>query len=172
MKTIALGLVLMLAASGARAGLEDVRAAAERGDPDMQFELGELYEFGFRLQDHLVPALAWYIVAAEQGHPKAAARRDALKGRLNAAQVAEAQRQSAKLPRRPAAPKAPAETAPAPVQQPAPTPPPAAAPAPVPAEPAPTAQPSAPLIMDPPTHGPLPQQAPPPAPREDLIGPP
>lgn len=81
----------------AQAGLEDIRAAAERGDPKRQFELGELYEFGFGLQQNRVPALAWYIVAAEAGHPAAAQRRDLLKGQLTADQVAAAEREATTL---------------------------------------------------------------------------
>lgn len=133
MKTILLGLVLCCLGGAASAGLDEVRAAAERGDPVMQFELGELYEFGFRLPDNLVPALALYIAAADQGHAAAAQRRDALKARLSAAQVAEAMRQSAKLPRHPAAAKTQAEpAAPAP---PAETPAGAAPPAELPTAP-------------------------------------
>ena len=90
-------LLFTLAVLPAQAGLEDIRAAAERGDTKRQFELGELYEFGFGLQQNRVPALTWYIVAAEGGHTVAAQRRDYLKQQLTADQVAAAEREAASL---------------------------------------------------------------------------
>ena len=71
------------------AGLEQLRTAAERGDSESMLELGILYEFGFRMQDHNAPALAWYRLAAEAGNPKAGARHDALKGKMSAKDVDE-----------------------------------------------------------------------------------
>lgn len=73
-------------------GLEALRAAAERGDAEAQVELGILYEYGFRQPDNLVPALAWYLRAAEAGKSEAARRRDALMARLNPAEVEQAKR--------------------------------------------------------------------------------
>lgn len=133
-------LVSALAVLPVHAGLEDIRAAAERGDPKRQFELGELYEFGFGLQQNRVPALTWYIVAAEGGHTVAAQRRDYLKQQLTPDQVATAEREAASLQAAIAArrERPTAETAPAPA---APTEAPAA-PAAAPA--APATPPSAP----------------------------
>lgn len=86
-----------LAMLPAQAGLEEIRAAAEQGDVKRQFELGELYEFGFGMQQSRVPALAWYIVAADAGHTVAAQRRDILKQQLTQDQVAAAEREAASL---------------------------------------------------------------------------
>lgn len=136
-------LLFALAALPAQAGLEDIRAAAERGDIKRQFELGELYEFGFGLQQNRIPALTWYIVAAAGGHTVAAQRRDYLKQQLTPDQVATAEREAASLQaaiaarrERPTAEPAPApatpmEAPPAPEAAPAPpATPPKAAPAP------------------------------------------
>jgi len=81
------------------AGAQEVRQAAEAGDVEMQFELGELYEFGFGLKQNYIPALAWYILAAERGHEKAMKRRDALKNRMTPPQIEEAQNQAQSLRR-------------------------------------------------------------------------
>ncbi len=91
------------------ATLEQLRAQAERGDPDAQLELGILYEYGYHLPDNKPPALAWYRLAAEQGHAKAAARRDALKAKMTPAELAEAQRlyEAWRSRRPPAAPPSP-----------------------------------------------------------------
>ena len=182
----------------AYAGLEETRASAEAGDVERQLELGELYEFGFGMPNNDVPALTWYIVAADNGHPKAAKRRDLIKKRLSREQIAEAERESAKIPRRvirPAvAPPTPAPRDPAPAprptatppvpQQPAPTTSPAPADAPAPREaldplPAPTPS-SPPPAQAEPAPAPAPTQEPalissPPsrtAPKEELLGPP
>ncbi len=109
------------------AGLEQLRQAAEAGKIDAQLELGILYEYGFRKPDHLVPALSWYLRAAESGDADAARRRDALMAKLKPAEVEEAKRLAQASPPPAAMPKAEPEAAPAPV--PAETPP-AAAPTP------------------------------------------
>lgn len=62
--------------------LDTLRQAALAGDANARYELGVLHEFGRGLKDPQVSALAWYLLAAEQGHPDAAARRDALQSRL------------------------------------------------------------------------------------------
>jgi len=102
------------------AGLAPLRAAAERGDPEAQVELGILYEYGFSLPDHKAQALAWYMIAAESGSAKAVVRRDALKGRMNAAEIEEAERRHAELAatvQKPAAPEpAPVEPASKPLE--------------------------------------------------------
>lgn len=101
----------LLRAPSVVAGLDDIRRGAEQGDAQMQLELGELYEYGFGLPQNLVPALTWYILAAEQGNAQAAKRRERLQGRLTRAQVEEAERSAAGLRKQPV---------PAPVQTPAP----------------------------------------------------
>ncbi len=77
--------------------LEDLRAEAERGDPAAQYDMGVLYEFGFNLPDNRAPALAWYMLAADQGNARAAKRRDQLKGRMTPEEVKEAERLANRL---------------------------------------------------------------------------
>jgi TPR repeat protein len=136
------------------AGLSVLRAQAEAGSAEAQVELGILYEYGFRMPDNLVPALAWYMRAAESGSTGAVHRRDALAARLTAAQVDEAKRLAAEITaKRPETPLAPApapapsapEAAPVPVLAPAPAsePPKTAAPAEQPMAPIPTESPTA-----------------------------
>lgn len=84
----------MLAPITVYAGLSDAHKAAEAGDADRQLELGELYEYGSGLSQNQVPALTWYIVAAEHGNQQATQRRDALQKRMSSPQIADAQRQS------------------------------------------------------------------------------
>lgn len=135
------------------AGLTALRARAESGSVDAQIELGILYEYGFRMPDNLVPALAWYMRAADAGHPAAAQRRDALAARLTATQVDEAKRLAAEIAaKRPETPLAPA---PAPEAAPA-----AAAPTQAVTPAAPTAE-SAPAPT--PAPAPIPTEAPAPA---------
>src|SRR5712692_10079865 len=98
-------------------GAEEVHQAASTGDAEMQFELGELYEFGFGLQQNYIPALAWYILASEQGNQKAIKRRDALKSRMTPQEIAEAQSQ-AQLLRKQAPSSAPDTATTAPVSVP------------------------------------------------------
>lgn len=103
----------------AHAGLEDIRHNAEKGHTAAQYELGILYEFGFKLPDHETEALAWYSIAAERGSAPAAERRDLLKARLSASQVEQAEARSRQLATgMPAAPAA----APAPIEIPVPEP--------------------------------------------------
>ncbi|MFQ5994654.1 MAG: hypothetical protein ACE5K1_06130 [Acidiferrobacterales bacterium] len=76
---------------------EDVLQAAKAGNPEAQLEMGILYEFGFFLEDNQVPALAWYMLAAEQGNQKATQRRDTLMSRMSQAQIDQARTHSAQL---------------------------------------------------------------------------
>jgi len=111
MKKILL-IIIMLSPSLAWGGPQEVHQAALMGDAEMQFELGELYEFGFGLKQNYIPALAWYILAAEQGNQKAIKRRDALKNHMTRQQIEEAQNQAQLLRKQSpsSAPGAPAAT--------------------------------------------------------------
>jgi localization factor PodJL len=109
--------------------LENLRAQAQAGDVAAQLELGILYEYGFGMPEHMVPALAWYLRAADNGDAKAAKRRDELKAKLQPAEVDEARKQAAefaaKEPKRAQAPSpesasAANEPPPAPVAAPPP----------------------------------------------------
>lgn len=51
--------------------LENCTAAAESGDMQAQFEMGELYYHGERTERDLQQALKWYEQASVQGHPDA-----------------------------------------------------------------------------------------------------
>jgi TPR repeat protein len=78
-------------------GLTDITAAAQRGDVEAQLELGILYEFGYGMANNQIAALAWYTLAAQQGNPKAAARRDILKARMPQGDIDKAVGMSARL---------------------------------------------------------------------------
>ncbi len=78
-------------------GLTDITAAAQRGDAEAQHELGILYEFGYGMANNQIAALAWYNVAAQQGHAKAAVRRDILKARMPQSDIDKAGGMSARL---------------------------------------------------------------------------
>lgn len=73
------------------ASLAALRAAAEQGRVDAQYELGILYEFGYNFPDHNAAAYAWYSRAADQGSAAAAKRRDLLRNQLSAAELERAQ---------------------------------------------------------------------------------
>lgn len=88
---IALVAVPLCAAETDSATLAALRAAAEQGQPDAQYELGILYEFGYNFPEHLVDAYVWYSRAAKQGNAAAAKRRDLLKARLSPAELGRAQ---------------------------------------------------------------------------------
>ena len=113
MKKILL-VIIMLSSGLAWGGPEEVRQAALTGDAEMQFELGELYEFGFGLKQNYIPALAWYILAAEQGNQRAMKRRDTLKNRMTRQEIEEAQNQ-AQLLRKQSSSSAPGAPAPTPM---------------------------------------------------------
>ena len=51
--------------------LTNCRSAAERGDMQAQFELGDLYYQGDRIERNLTTALEWFEDASVQGHPAA-----------------------------------------------------------------------------------------------------
>ncbi len=105
----------------ARAGLDEIRAEAEKGDAEAQVELGVLYEFGFGMPNSEVAALAWYLLAAEQGNVRATTRRDLLMNRMAQKDVEAARRLSARLLKKTEKPEVRAAPAPA---EPKPDPPP------------------------------------------------
>jgi TPR repeat protein len=75
----------------------DVREAAQRGDQEAQLEMGILYEFGFFMPDHTIPALAWYMLSAEQGNQKAIKRRNLLMSSMSQGEIDQARSQSSQL---------------------------------------------------------------------------
>ncbi|MHB1950358.1 MAG: hypothetical protein ACYCQK_02650 [Acidiferrobacteraceae bacterium] len=93
-------LILLLLAAvslGASAGLRQIRTGALGGNAAMQLQLGELYQYGFGLHDHDIPALAWYLVAAHSRAPGAKARAEALARTMGPAARAAAHRKSEAL---------------------------------------------------------------------------
>lgn len=50
---------------------KEFRKAAERGDANAQFNLGECYSLGLGVSKNDVEATEWYAKAAEQGHARA-----------------------------------------------------------------------------------------------------
>jgi TPR repeat protein len=91
-------LALMGVAWGqADSGPVDVLRAAQAGDPEAQLEMGILYEYGFNMEGNDVPALAWYMLAAQQGNQRAAQRRDQLMERMSQADIEQALKLSARL---------------------------------------------------------------------------
>ena len=66
----------------AHADLDDIRRTAEAGDRNAQLELGILFQYGFNYKDNEIPALTWYSLAANQGHPRAVRLRDSLKAKI------------------------------------------------------------------------------------------
>lgn len=141
------GLLLCLASVSLPAAedpeqLKSLKQAAESGNISAQYELGVLYEFGYRMKTHMIPALAWYMVAADNGDARATKRRDHLVSQLTPDQVEEAKRLrgtlGAKKP--PATDKPAAEPAPPAEDKPAPEPAKPAEDAPKPAA-APAAEP-------------------------------
>jgi hypothetical protein len=98
-------------------GPAGVLSAAQQGDPDAQFEMGILYEYGFNMPDNEVAALAWYMVAGN-ANPKAAKRRDNLIGKLPKEKIEAADKLSKTLVTAqksvPAQPTSPVDSAPQP----------------------------------------------------------
>lgn len=91
-------LALFLWQANAHADLDHIKKAAEAGDAERQLELGILYEYGFNYKGkNQVPALTWYMLAAEQGLAKAAKLRDSLQAKLNPSQVEEARAEAERL---------------------------------------------------------------------------
>ena len=146
MKPAIVFLILGLAApllTGAQdsSSLEQMRQAAARGSAADQLEMGILYEFGYNMPKNDVSALAWYLLAAEQGDELAIKRRDHMKSRMKPDEVEAAQKLSPELI----------------AQKPEPTAiPPSAEPAPAPTEPASPSEapPAGPANVDKPSSTP------------------
>jgi TPR repeat protein len=83
---------------------DDILKAARAGDPEAQLEMGILYEYGYRMKDNKVEALAWYMKAADLGNSRAATYRDRLMKSLSPTQVDRARDKAAALKTAPAAP--------------------------------------------------------------------
>jgi localization factor PodJL len=64
--------------------------AAKRGLPDSEFNLGVLYENGLGVKRDMTQAFVWISLAASQGDADASRRRDILRGKLTAQEIAEA----------------------------------------------------------------------------------
>ncbi|MBI2880352.1 MAG: ankyrin repeat domain-containing protein [Candidatus Tectomicrobia bacterium] len=65
--------------------------AANHGDPDAQYRLGQLYELGIGVPQNFVRAHFWYNLAMARGLPKAGKARDAIAGKMTPEQIASAQ---------------------------------------------------------------------------------
>jgi localization factor PodJL len=65
--------------------------AAERGVRDSQFNLGVLFENGVGVSQDLKAAYKWFALAAQAGDKEALRRRDSLKTRLEASELAAAE---------------------------------------------------------------------------------
>lgn len=71
--------------------------AAERGDADSQYMLGELYAKGRGVNQDFVAAHKWYNLAAARGRGGAAEARDALANQMTGDQVARAQQEASRF---------------------------------------------------------------------------
>lgn len=100
----------------AHADLDDIRRTAEAGDSDAQLQLGILFQYGFNYRGNEIPALTWYSLSANQGHPKAVRLRDSLKAKMGEKEVQEALEQVAAFKPKgtPPPPTVPKEEAPLP----------------------------------------------------------
>ena len=69
-----------------------IRPLAEQGNANAQYNLGVFYDNGLRVPQDTVRAYMWFNLSAAQGREGAAAFRDLIARRMNAAQIAEAQK--------------------------------------------------------------------------------
>ncbi len=70
-KILTLALLLLSGAVAMAQSADDYRAAAERGDAQAQFQLGQCYEKGLGVEIDSAAAVQWYTKAADQGDPDA-----------------------------------------------------------------------------------------------------
>lgn len=120
-RPLLLAAVLLLGAGTARADLDDIRAAAEAGNVEAQLELGILFHYGFNFPGNEIPALTWYMLAANQGNARAAGLRDQLMAKMSAQQIEEAIQQVTQFKPSGTAPAAAQPQAAAPAVAPAPS---------------------------------------------------
>lgn len=123
-------------------GPSDIEKAAQLGNPEAQLEMGILYEFGFFMADNKAPALAWYILSANQGNRQAVERRDILQAKMTPEEIEQAKKMSLTLAPNAPAPMTPPAESPQPIDGGAAMPMPAPAPIPT-MEPVPSPQSSA-----------------------------
>lgn len=71
---------------------DPLQQTAEEGSAGAQYELATYYELGYSRPKDSVKALAWYMLAAAQGHALAAKRAVQLESRLTRPEVEEAQK--------------------------------------------------------------------------------
>ncbi len=71
MKTIFVILTCISFVTGCSNGVGSLRAKAEKGDAESQFQLGRLYVKGKEVPQDYVEAMKWYRKAANQGHAAA-----------------------------------------------------------------------------------------------------
>ena len=95
--SLLLGPAALAAAPPAPAGLAPILVQAEKGNVQDQLVLGELYQYGFGLPDHNVPALAWYLIAARAGDAHARSRASLLEHTMSKAEIARARARAARL---------------------------------------------------------------------------
>jgi hypothetical protein len=62
-----LGSILYFGANNTAEAIDWFRKAATQGYPPAEFQMGQLYDFGFAVEQSDVQALAWYRKAAEKG---------------------------------------------------------------------------------------------------------
>lgn len=70
-KIISLAVMLLAGAFAMAQSAADFRAAAEQGDPQAQFQLGQCYEKGLGTEVDSAQAVLWYTKAADQGNADA-----------------------------------------------------------------------------------------------------
>ncbi|MDH5648265.1 MAG: hypothetical protein OEY67_01310 [Gammaproteobacteria bacterium] len=96
-------------------GPDDVLKAAKLGNPEAQLEMGILFEFGFYMKDNKAPALAWYILSANQGNIQAAQRRDILQAKMTPAEIEQANKMAPTLAKDGVLPPSPPANEPVPL---------------------------------------------------------
>lgn len=82
------------------ATVDPLQQSAEQGYADAQMELASFYELGYGRPKDPVKALAWYMLAAAQGHALAAKRAVLLESRLTRPEIEAAQKLSEQWARR------------------------------------------------------------------------
>lgn len=76
---------------------KDILRDARGGDPEAQVEMGILYEYGFRMKGNRIAALAWYLLAADEGNTRATRYSDKLIREMRPSAVDAARKKSRAL---------------------------------------------------------------------------